>query len=333
MAESPSDLTPVTLITGFLGSGKTTLLQRLLRDPALSDTAVLINEFGEIGLDHHLLERIDETMVMLQSGCVCCTIRGELSTAIKDLHSRRERGLLPPFRRLVIESTGLADPFPILSTVRSDPVLRHHFSLGNVIATVDAVNGARQLDAQPESIKQIAVADRLVLTKTDLTTAEAATHLTKRLRHINPSASLWRAAEDSLDANALVSGEDDRAWPPADSNDDLSDDHHRHTNDIRTLALSIDEPVDWTRFGVWLTMLLNRHGDAVLRVKGILNVADAGTPVAVHAVQHLVHTPRHLNAWPDQDRRSRLVFIARGLDPVVIERSFRAFSMLQGQNS
>ena len=145
LTRSP-DFTPVTLITGFLGSGKTTLLQRLLRDPALSDTAVLINEFGEIGLDHHLLERIDETMVMLQSGCVCCTIRGELSTAIKDLHSRRERGLLPPFRRLVIESTGLADPFPILSTVRSDPVLRHHFCLGNVITTVDAVNGARQLE-------------------------------------------------------------------------------------------------------------------------------------------------------------------------------------------
>jgi G3E family GTPase len=163
LADTPPDFTPVTLITGFLGSGKTTLLQRLLLDPALSDTAVLINEFGEIGLDHHLLERIDEAMVMLQSGCVCCTIRGELSTAIKDLHSRRERGLLPPFRRLVVESTGLADPFPILSTVRSDPVLRHHFCLGNVITTVDAVNGARQLDAQPESIKQVAVADRLVL--------------------------------------------------------------------------------------------------------------------------------------------------------------------------
>jgi G3E family GTPase len=142
----------VTLITGCLGSGKTTLLQRLLRDPALSDTAVLINEFGEIGLDHHLLGGIDETMVMLQSGCVCCTIRGELSAAIKDLHSRRERGLLPPFRRLIIESTGLADPFPILSTVRSDPVLRHHFCLGNVITTVDAVNGAQQLDAQPRQV-------------------------------------------------------------------------------------------------------------------------------------------------------------------------------------
>ena len=208
------DFTPVTLITGFLGSGKTTLLQRLLRDPALSDTAVLINEFGEIGLDHHLLERIDETMVMLQSGCVCCTIRGELSTAIRDLHSRRERGLLPPFRRLVIESTGLADPFPILSTVRSDPVLRHHFSLGTVITTVDAVNGARTLDAQPESVKQIAVADRLVLTKTDIATAEAADRLIRRLRQINPDAPLWRTAENDLDAEALLSG-DERPAPGA----------------------------------------------------------------------------------------------------------------------
>ena len=129
-------LTPVNLITGFLGSGKTTLLQRLLRDPALSDTAVLINEFGEVGLDHHLLERIDETMVLLQSGCLCCTIRGELSSAIKDLHARRDGGRIPFFRRLVIESTGLADPFPILSTVQADPVLKHHFRLGNVIATV-----------------------------------------------------------------------------------------------------------------------------------------------------------------------------------------------------
>ena len=329
MADTSPDFTPVTLITGFLGSGKTTLLQRLLLDPALYDSAVLLNEFGEIGLDHHLLERIDEKMVMLQSGCVCCSIRGELSAAIKDLHSRRERGLLPPFRRLVIESTGLADPFPILSTVRSDPVLRHHFSLGNVITTVDAVNGARQLAAQPESIKQVAVAERLVLTKTDLTTAEAATRLTKRLRHINPSAPLWHAAEDNLDADALLSGEDHEAWQPPDSNDVVPDKHHRHADDICTLALSIDEPVDWTRFGVWLTMLLNRHGAALLRVKGILHVADAATPVAVHAVQHLVHTPRHLEGWPDADRRSRLVFIARGLDPAVIERSFRAFSMPQ----
>jgi G3E family GTPase len=331
LADVLPDFTPVTLITGCLGSGKTTLLQRLLSDPALSDTAVLINEFGEIGLDHHLLERIDETMVMLQSSCVCCTIRGELSTAIKDLHARRERGVLPPFRRLVIESTGLADPFPILSTVRSDPALRHHFCLGNVITTVDAVNGARQLDVHPESVKQVAVADRLVLTKTDLATAEETTRLSQRLRHINSDAPLWRAADGGFDADALLSAKDYEAWRPTERGD-APGDHHRHSDDIRTLALSIDEPIDWARFGVWLTMLLNRHGGALLRVKGILNVADAGTPVAVHAVQHLVHAPRHLEAWPDADRRSRLVFIARGLDPEVIERSFRAVGVPRRQN-
>src|SRR3954451_18545103 len=182
--------TPVNLITGFLGSGKTTLLQRLLGDPALADTAVLINEFGEVGLDHHLLERIDDTMVLLQSGCLCCTIRGELSSAIKQLYARRERGEVPPFRRLVVESTGLADPFPILSTIQSDPVLRHHFRLGAVITTIDAVNGARTLDVQPESINQVAAADRLVLTKTDLVTAEAADRLIGQLRRINPDAPL-----------------------------------------------------------------------------------------------------------------------------------------------
>jgi G3E family GTPase len=212
-------------------------------------------------------------------------------------------------------------------------VLRHHFCLGNVITTVDAVNGAQQLAAQPESIKQVAVADRLVLTKTDLATAEEIAQLTLRLRHINSDAPLWRAAEDDLNADALLSGQDHEAWQPAEADDAMPDGHHRHADDIRTLALSIDERIDWARFGLWLTMLLNRHGEALLRVKGILNVADAVTPVAVHAVQHLVHTPRHLAAWPDQDRRSRLILIARGLDPAVIERSFRAFVVAKMKRS
>lgn len=326
------DFTPVTLITGFLGSGKTTLLQRLLLDPALADTAVLINEFGEIGLDHHLLERIDETMVMLQSGCVCCTIRGELSVAIRDLHSRREHGALPPFRRLVIESTGLADPFPILSTVRSDPLLHHHFALGNVITTVDAVNGMRQLQVQPESIKQVAVADRLILTKTDLADRYTAERLIEQLHRINPEAPLWRSSEGAIDAETLLEPSFNRAgiFPSPDWRDASGDGRqsHHHADDISTLALSFDEPIDWTRFGIWLTMLLHRYGNELLRVKGVLNIADAETPVAIHAVQHLVHPPRHLGMWPDTERRSRLVFIARGLDPAAIERSFRAFSML-----
>lgn len=332
--------TPVNLITGFLGSGKTTLLQRLLADPALADTAVLINEFGEVGLDHHLLERIDDTMVLLQSGCLCCTIRGELSAAIKDLHSKRERGEVPRFRRLVVESTGLADPFPILSTVQADPVLRHHFRLGNVITTIDAVNAMGQLARQPECTKQVAVADRLVLTKTDLVDAQAAETLSARLRRLNPSAPLSRAAEGPLDAEALLSHDlfatagrsaAARRWFAAEvtaGDGGQAHDRNRHDETIRAFALAFDGPLDWTLFGLWLTMLLNRHGEKVLRVKGMLNVAGAPAPVAVHGVQHLVHPPIHMAAWPNADRSSRLVFIVDGLDRVLIERSLRGFLRL-----
>jgi G3E family GTPase len=331
---------PVNLITGFLGSGKTTLLQRLLGHPALADTAVLINEFGEIGLDHHLLERIDDTMVLLQSGCLCCTIRGELSAAIKDLHAKRERGEVPRFRRLVVESTGLADPFPILSTVQADPVLRHHFRLGNVITTVDAVNGMAQLARQPECTKQVAVADRLVLTKTDLADAATATALSARLRRLNPSAPLSRAAEAPLDVEALLShdlfatagrSEAARRWFAAEvapCEDEPAHDRNRHDETIHAFAFTFDGPLDWTLFGLWLTMLLNRHGEKLLRVKGILNVAGSPAPVAVHGVQHLVHPPIHMAAWPDADRRSRLVFIVDGLDRGLVERSLRAFLQL-----
>jgi G3E family GTPase len=344
-----ADPTPVNLLTGFLGSGKTTLLQRLLDDPALSDTAVLINEFGEVGLDHQLLERIDETMVLLQSGCLCCTIRGELSAAIKQLHSRRERGELPFFRRLIVESTGLADPFPILSTVQADPVLRHHFRLGNVITAVDAVNGKDQLARRPESVKQVAVADRLVLTKTDLADAERIDELMGQIRRLNPSAPLWRSANSGdLDAEALLAhdlfaladkSDIARHWF-ADEMAARHDHHHgpthdvnRHDDRIRSFALTFDGAIDWTMFGIWLTMLLHSHGTAVLRVKGILNVADSQTPVAVHGVQHLVHPPVHMAAWPSGDRRSRLVFIVDGLDRLAIERSFAAFLGLTWRTS
>ena len=195
---------PVNLLTGFLGSGKTTLLQRLLDTPAFGDTAVLINEFGEVGLDHHLLKQIDDDIVMLQSGCICCTIRGDLSEAIRDLYSRRTRGEIPAFRRLVIETTGLADPAPILSTITSDPVICHHFRLGNVITTVDAVNGAFHLDRQPESVKQAAIADRMVITKTDLAEPEPLARLRARLRRLNPTAATIESADRAIDPDFIL---------------------------------------------------------------------------------------------------------------------------------
>lgn len=336
------EFTPVYVITGFLGSGKTTLLARLLADPALADTAVLINEFGEVGLDHHLLERVDETMVLLASGCLCCTIRGELSDAIRRLLSQRERGLVPPFRRLVIETTGLADPLPVITTIAADPVLRHHFRLGAVITTVDAVNGANQLARQPESVKQVAVADRLVLTKTDLTDPDGADAAVRALRAINPDAPLLRSADDTIDARELLSDGsvlavsavgrmrclpvDSRAGGPSPS--PHGSDPAPHGDAVEAFSLLVDHPLDWTSFGLWLSMLLHRHGGAVLRVKGILNVEGSEAPVAIHGVQQLVHVPKHLKAWPDGDRRSKVVFIVRGLDPGAISRSLRAFGTL-----
>lgn len=204
MLEDAPAFTPVTLLTGFLGSGKTTLLRRLLADPARADTAVIINELGEVGIDHLLVERLDDQMVLLKSGCVCCTVRGELATAMRDLHSRRERSAVPPFRRLVIESTGLADPFPVLSTLKADPVLRHHFRSAGVVATVDAVNGMLQLERHTESVRQVATADVIVLTKTDIAEAAATARLVAQLGSLNPSASLLSAAEVSFDPAVLL---------------------------------------------------------------------------------------------------------------------------------
>ncbi|RAX37568.1 CobW family GTP-binding protein [Rhizobium tropici] len=326
---------PVNLLTGFLGSGKTTLLKRILADAAFADTAVLINEFGEIGLDHDLVESVEGEMVLLRSGCVCCTVRDDLATALKELHSRRERGLLPPFRRVIIESTGLADPFPVLSTIKADPVLRHHFCAGNVITTVDAVNGLHQLDTYIESNRQAAIADRLIVTKTDLEVDRSENDLQARLRTLNPDAPILIAADPDLDLSSLVAARSNVSTSSLSQSgfycEDpvqlVSSDGTPHQAAISSISLVIDRPVDWTAFGLWLTMLLNRHGERVLRVKGILNLSGEERPVAVHGVQHLVHTPVHMDGWPSEDRISRLVFILDGLDGTLLKRSFEAFTL------
>lgn len=343
---SGPDLVPVNVLTGFLGSGKTTLLRRLLRSRQMASTAVIINELGEVGLDHLLVQRIDSTTVLLESGCICCTVRSDLREALRDLHSKAERGELARLDRVVIETTGLADPAPILFTVMTDPVLRHHFRLSNVLATVDAVNGARQLGENPESVKQAAVADRLLLTKTDLVAAEAARGLRRELARLNPSAPVLDVHADEVEPDTLLASdgydpetkaaevqgwlerEADARAPPFER-PGLG----RHASDIRSFHLDFDEPLDWTVFGIWLTMLLHRHGERVLRVKGILNVTGSPTPVCVNGVQHLVHPPFHLEAWPTSDRRSRLVFIVRGIDPAAIRGSLQAFNGLAAQAS
>jgi G3E family GTPase len=329
-------LIPVNVITGFLGSGKTTLLQGLLSSPDMADTAVLINEFGEIALDHHLLMRVDESTFVLGGGCVCCTVREDLVAAIRGLFSRRERGEVPRFNRIVIETSGLADPSSIAFTVLRDPVLRNHFRLGNVVTTVDAVNGPNQLNDFPESLRQAAMADRIVLTKTDLCEPASVASLLARLRQINPAASIRDSAtgdlrpgpllfEDLYDSEGKMAEATRWMQPGADSPDALG---HAHTEGVQAFAMTYERPLNWSAFGIWLTMLLHRHGHQVLRVKGILNVEGSGTPVAVHGVQHIVHPPVHLPDWPDSTRSSRIVFIVKDLPRERIEASLDAFNRL-----
>ena len=303
---------PVTVITGFLGSGKTTLLQRLLAHPAFGETAVIVNELGEVPIDHHLLRRVDERTVVLGNGCVCCTLRGDLADELRDLLGRRERGEVPPFRRVVVETTGVADPAPILYTLESEPVVRHHFEIERVITTVDAVHGLRG----EESLLQAAAADRLVVTKTDLADGR---ELAGRLAALNPAAEVLEAQFGELDPGQLFGGDERGPQPAAPRHE-----HARHAEGVEAQCLVFDDPLDWTAFGVWLTMLLASRGRDVLRVKGLLDVGGDG-PLLVNGVQHVVHPPVHLPSWPDDDRRSRIVFIGRGLERRSLEQSLAAF--------
>jgi G3E family GTPase len=330
--------TPVNVLTGFLGSGKTTLLQRLLRSPRMAHTAVLINEFGEIGLDHLLVQKVDEAVVLLESGCICCSIRDDLKSALRGLLGRRERGEIPWFDRVVIETTGLADPGPILYTLLSEPVIRHHFQLGNVITTVDVVNAALHLSRNPEGVKQVAAADRLVLTKSDLAAPGQADAVRDELARLNPSAGLWDAAQEPIDADYLLDAtpsarnklEEDRSRERSAIGKLAATERLRHhTDSVSSFSLILDRPADWTAFGIWLSLLLNRHGDDVLRVKGILCVEGSDTPVWINGVQHIVHPPQHLERWPSDDHRSRIVFITRGIDQGRMRRSLEAFCRLR----
>ncbi len=327
----------VIVVTGFLGSGKTTLLNRALKDAALADCAVLVNEFGEVGLDHHLLEQIDGNTVLLANGCVCCTIREDLRSAVLELHDKRARGEIPAYSRLIIETTGLADPTPIIATFLSDVALRYHYRPSLVVTTVDAVHGLATLDNHDESRKQAALADRLVLTKTDLCPAATLPALRARLMLLNRSAEVVQAVAGELDVSALLRGDvygpghrdaEVARWFAA-SDEHLHAAHHsRHTGGIQGFCLMVEEPLDWTAFGVWLTLLLHCHGDKVLRVKGLLNVAGVAAPVVLNGVQHMVHPPVHLARWPDADRRSRIVFIVQDLAQATIENSLTVFNTL-----
>ncbi|ACS38897.1 MULTISPECIES: CobW family GTP-binding protein [Methylorubrum] len=329
---------PLTVLTGFLGAGKTTLLNRLLGDPALADTVVIVNEFGEIGLDHLLIETVDEGMILLGAGCLCCTVRGDLISTLEDLLRRRDNGRINPFRRVVIETTGLADPAPILHALIYHPYLAIRFQLQGVVTVIDAVNGADTLDAHGEALRQAAVADHLVVTKGDLPGAEAEA-LTQRLAALNPGGRIHRP---DVPAERLLGGlfgldgkgDDVRAWLGAEEHahghhHDHGHHHHdvnRHDAAIRAFHLTSDEPVPRPTFEMFLDLLRSAHGPKLLRLKGLVALADdPERPVVVHGVQHVVHTPVTLPAWPDADRRSRLVLIVRDLDPAFVRRIWDAF--------
>ncbi|GJE68785.1 CobW family GTP-binding protein [Methylorubrum podarium] len=334
---------PLTVLTGFLGAGKTTLLNRLLGDPALADTVVIVNEFGEVGLDHLLIETVDEGMILLGAGCLCCTVRGDLISTLEDLLRRRDNGRINPFRRVVIETTGLADPAPILHALIYHPYLAIRFQLQGVVTVIDAVNGAGTLDAHPEALRQAAVADHLVVTKADLPGAGAEA-LTRRLAALNPGARIHGPdvpAEHllgglfGLDGRGASKGEDVRAWLGAEGHDHDHGHHHghahhhdvnRHDAAIRAFHLTSDAPVPRPAFEMFLDLLRSAHGPKLLRLKGLVALADdPERPVVVHGVQHVVHAPVTLPAWPDADRRSRLVLIVRDLDPAFVRRIWDAF--------
>jgi G3E family GTPase len=305
----------------------------------MQDTAVLVNEFGEIGLDHHLVQRLDEQTILLDHGCVCCTVRQDLVQALTALLDRDQRGIIAPLRRVVIETTGLADPAPLVFTVVTDPMLQHHFRIDRVVTTVDAVNGPLHLDRHPVSRKQVALADEIIITKTDLALPDTVAMLRERLRRDNPAARMTTAILGDLDPQWLLGP---RASQPtvAHTTATVSPEllqrtphppgaSHPHGAEIRSLALTFTQPLDWIAFSVWLSMLLHAHGEAVLRVKGLLNVGAAG-PVVLNGVQHILHPPEHLATWPGEDRRSHLVLILHALDPEAIRTSLQAFQHLLG---
>ena len=323
------DRLPVTLLTGFLGSGKTTLLNSWLRSAELANAAVIVNEFGEIGIDHELIESSNDNTIELSTGCLCCTVRGDLVDTLRELIVRREKGEVRVFDRVVIETTGLADPAPVIQALMTFPVSRR-FRLCQIVATVDAVNGARTLEQHPESVKQAAVADEIVITKTDLDT-KAASGLLAKLKRLNPGARVFQSSPTKMPApsdlatvdiyDPATKAPDVTRWLNAESDSDESHPAHhhhqhdinRHNADIGSFTLEFDEALHWEHVANWLDALVMGHGNDLLRVKGILEIVDRERPIVVQAVQSLFHPPFELAAWPPGARKSRIVFITRNI--------------------
>lgn len=329
---------PVTVLTGFLGAGKTSLLNRLLQEPALADTAVLINELGEIGLDHLLVEHVEDGVVMLASGCLCCTVRGDLVTALEKLLRDLDNGRAS-FRRVMIETTGLADPAPVLHTIMAHPYLVLRYRLDGVVVVADAVNGQSTLDNHQESVKQAAMADRIVLSKTDLLDSderrEAADRFVARLRALNRTAPILDMAKGEATAARLLdcglydpnSKEPDvRRWLAEEACAADASSHAHHDDRVRTFSFAEERAIPASAFDMFLELVRSLHGPKLLRVKGIVKIAEyPETPLVIHGVQHIFHPPSKLPRWPDADQRTRIVFITLGVEAPAVTQLFRAF--------
>jgi G3E family GTPase len=306
------------VLTGFLGSGKTTLLGHLLRQPEFSHTAVIINEFGEVGLDHDLIEASEDSLIELATGCLCCRLRNDIAATIHDLLQRRDRGKITPFSRLVIETSGLAEPAPILQTLMTDAAIAGRVALAGVVASVDAVNGSDTLGREDISMKQVALADRLVVTKTDLT--DASQPLIDRLRALNATAPILYANHGQIDPQELLDGglhDCLTKYLDVRSQLDIStgaQDRTRGAHDVDTLTIVRDKPIRAVALTLFLEALSDHCGADLLRLKGIVNILESpDQPAVIHGVQHVFHPPSWLPRWPSADRRSRIVFITRGI--------------------
>ena len=319
---------PVTVLTGFLGSGKTTLLNRLLKHPDLARTAVIVNEFGEIGLDHLMLEPLDGETVVMAAGCLCCTIRDDLAATLVSLRHRRETGAVPAYERIIIETTGLADPAPIAQLLLAHGDVIEHHHLAGLVSTLDGRLGLAQLEESPECVKQIAMADAVVLSKTDMAGVDTEA-LRARVERLNPGLEMVLAGDAGTDL-FTAPGRPERMDLAALAAPESHDHHHhnvnRHDAGIQAVPLVINEVQDWTGLSMWLSFIISSHGEKLLRLKGVINVAGEPGPVVINGVRHIFHEPAHLPAWPDADRRTRLVFIVRDLDPAVILDSWREFA-------
>ena len=323
---------PISVVTGFLGSGKTTLINRLLKKPEMNRVAVIVNEFGEIAIDNDLVEASSEQMKLLDSGCLCCAVRGDLEETLRELFVQRRNGQVIDFERVVIETTGLADPAPVMQTLMTDSMLQTQYRLDCVVTLVDAVNGVGQLDTLKEPVKQAALADRLVITKTDLANDAQVEALEARLRELNPTAPLKRALNGEIDVPFLIGVgletarsrmEEVERWMGAEPHDEHGH-AHRHESDIRTFSLRYDEPFSWAAFTQCMEVLTAMRGPDLLRVKGLVNVEGRHGPLVVQSVQHVFHPPIELAEWPGGDRSTRLVFITRGIERAAVVGLFDA---------